>query len=130
MPSVWSATLTLPDCGRVARHQGTRLQITDERWTYDKKCGVCLSYVPFPRSLLPRGLVKEGEQLGIDLGFQPRPHAERPPGTIWSLAPSQAWAESSAGSITQHSLAFRDEGRELALKPLSCTAAPAVGDRR
>jgi hypothetical protein len=47
-----------------------------------------------------------------------------------SLAPSQAWAESSAGSITQHSPAFRDEGRELALKPLSCTAAPAVSDRR
>ncbi len=48
----------------------------------------------------------------------------------WSLAPSQAWAESSAGSITQHSPAFRDEGRELALKPLSCTAAPAVSDGR
>jgi hypothetical protein len=51
-------------------HQGTSPQITDERWTYDKKCGVSLSYVPFPRSLLPLGLVKEGEQLGIDLVFQ------------------------------------------------------------
>src|SRR5438309_6177800 len=30
--------------------------------SYDKKCGVSLSYVPFPRSLLPLGLVKEGEQ--------------------------------------------------------------------
>jgi hypothetical protein len=88
------------------------------------------SYVPFPRSLLPLGLVKEGEQLGIDLVFQGRTHAVRPPGTILSLAPSQAGAESSAESITQHSPAFRHEGGELALKPLSCTAAPAVSDRR
>jgi len=29
-------------------------------------------YVPFPRSLVPLGLVKEGEQLGIDLVFQGR----------------------------------------------------------
>src|SRR5437879_7790549 len=36
-----------------ARHQGTSPQITDERWTYDKKCGVSLSYVPYPCATLP-----------------------------------------------------------------------------
>ena len=60
-------------------------QITDERWTYDKKCGVCLSYVHFPRSLLPLCLVKEGEQLGIDLDFQDRAHAVRPAGSDLEL---------------------------------------------
>lgn len=69
----------------LARHQGTSPQITDERWTYDKKCGVSLSYVPFPRSLLPLGLVKEGEQLGIDLVFQGRAHAVRPAGNDLEL---------------------------------------------
>src|SRR5256885_13018635 len=53
-----------------------------------------------------------------------------PPGTILSLAPFTNLAEGSAESLTQHSPAFRHEGRELALKPLSCTAAPAVSDRR
>src|SRR5438445_1417086 len=77
---------TLPwDYFRVARHQGTSPQITDERWTYDKKCGVSLSYVPFPRSLLPFGVVKEGEQLGIDLVFQGRAHAVRPAGNDLEL---------------------------------------------
>src|SRR5438309_11607784 len=66
-------------------HQGTSPQITDERWTYDKKCGVSLSYVPFPRSLLPFGVVKEGEQLGIDLVFQGRAHAVRPAGNDLEL---------------------------------------------
>src|SRR5438128_4130647 len=45
-----------------------------------KKCGVSLSYVPFPRSLLPFGVVKEGEQLGMDLVFQGRAHAVWPDG--------------------------------------------------
>src|SRR5947199_9893661 len=94
---------TLPwDYFRVARHQGTSPQITDERWTYDKKCGVSLSYVPFPRSLLPFGVVKEGEQLGIDLVFQGRPHPCGPPGTILSFAPFTSLAEGSAESLTQH----------------------------
>src|SRR5437762_12540156 len=53
-----------------------------------------------------------------------------PPGTILSLAPFTNLAEGSAESLTQHSPAFRHEGRELALKQLSCTAAPAVRDRR
>src|SRR5436853_6405765 len=65
--------------------RGTSAQITDERWTYDKKCGVSLSYVPFPRSLLPFGLVKEGEQLGIELVFQGRVHAVRPAGNDLEL---------------------------------------------
>ena len=124
---------TLPwDYFRVARHQGTSPQITDERWTYDKKCGVSLSYVPFPRSLLPFSLVKEGEQLGIDLVFQGRAHAVRPAGNDLELgaAPFTSLAEGSAESVTQHSPAFRHEGRELALKPFSCTAAPALSDRR
>ena len=107
----------------------TSPQITDERWTYDKKCGVSLSYVPFPRSLL-LGLVKEGEQLGIDLVFQGRADAVRPAGRILSLAPFTSLAAGSAESVTQQSPAFRHEGRELALQPLSCTAAPAVSDRR
>src|SRR5438552_7815519 len=94
------------------------------------KRGVSLSYVPFPRSLLPFGVVKEGEQLGIDLVFQGRPHPCGPPGTILSFAPFTSLAEGSAESLTQHSPAFRHEGRELALKQLSCTAAPAVSDRR
>src|SRR5438445_13125954 len=51
-----------------------------------------------------------------------------PPGTILSLAPFTNLAEGSAESLTQHSPAFRHEGRELALKQLSCTAAPAVSD--
>src|SRR5437660_9568389 len=76
------------------------------------------------------GLVKEGEQLGIDLVFQGRAHAVRPAGTILSLAPFTSLAEGSAESVTQHSPAFRHEGRELALKLLSCTAAPAVSDGR
>jgi len=77
---------TLPwDYFRVARHQGTSPQITDEWWTYDKKCGVSLSYVPFLRSLLPFGVVKEGEQLGIDLVFQGRAHAVRPAGNDLEL---------------------------------------------
>src|SRR5882724_12070541 len=53
-----------------------------------------------------------------------------PPGTILSLAPFASLAEGSDESVTQCSPAFRHEGRELALKPLSCTAAPAVSDRR
>ena len=60
-------------------------QITDERWTYDKKCGVSLSYVLFPRSLLPFGLVKEGEQLGIDLVLQGRAHVVRSAGNDLEL---------------------------------------------
>ena len=60
-------------------------QITDERWTYDKKCGVSLSYVLFPRSLLALGLVKEGDQPGIDLVFQGRAHAVRPAGNDLEL---------------------------------------------
>src|SRR5207253_9166153 len=77
---------TLPwDYFRVAGHQGTSPQITDERWTYDKKCGVSLSYVPFPRSLLPFGVVKEDEQLGIDLVLQGRAHAVRPAGNDLEL---------------------------------------------
>ena len=77
---------TLPwDYFRVARHQGTSPQITDEWWTYDKKCGVSLSYVPFPRSLLPFSLVKEGEQLGIDLVLQGRAHAVRSAGNDLEL---------------------------------------------
>ena len=122
---------TLPwDYFRVARHQGTSPQITDERWTYDKKCGVSLSYVPFPRSLLPFGVVKEGEQLGIDLVFQGRAHAVRPAGNDLELGAFHKLGGGSAESLTQHSPAFRHEGRELALKQLSCTAAPAVSDRR
>jgi hypothetical protein len=49
---------------------------------------------------------------------------------ILSLAPFTSLAEGSAESVRQHSPAFRHEGRELALKPFSCTAAPAVSDRR
>ena len=70
-------------------------------WTYDKKCGVCLSYVPFPRSLLPLCLVKEGEQLGIDLVFQGRAHAARPAGNDLELGAFHKLGESSAQSVTQ-----------------------------
>src|SRR5436190_10139762 len=100
------------------RHQGMSPQITDERWTYDKKSGVSLSYVRFPRSLLlSLGLVKEGEQLGINLVFQGRAHAVRPSGNDLELGAFTSLAEGSAESVTQHSPAFRHEGRELALKP-------------
>jgi hypothetical protein len=44
-----------------------------------------MSYVPFPRSLLPLGLVKEGEQLSIDLVFQGRAHDVWPAGNDLEL---------------------------------------------
>src|SRR5439155_2790664 len=114
---------TLPwDYFRVARHQGTSPQITDERWTYDKKCGVSLSYVPFPRSLLPFGLVKEGEQLGIDLVFQGRAHAVRPAGNDLELgAFSQAWRKVAPNQ--SHNI-HRRSGTKAANWRSSTLAAP------
>ena len=49
----------------------------------------CHMYLFFPRSLLPFGVVKEGEQLGIDLVFQGRAHAVRPAGNDLELGAFQ-----------------------------------------